>query len=303
MYPLNTLTPTQLTQWAEQAKASAYQGRVAQRIELLAAGDPGAFAAQIRCITGETYSIGQIDRPFVLMSVVKPFLLLYLLEQYGADQVGEWVGMEPSTAPFNSLEQLVVDEGRPRNPMLNSGAITLAGHLSGQDAIDRGQGLCEWLNRQSGAQFKLDDAMLASVRLAGREPNQALVRYLHQQGRVADPEKTLETYEYICCLTGQVSDLIKIGLLLVEHPLITPLHRRLVNFVMLTCGLYATSADYALRVGLPMKSGISGALLAIVPHQGVIACYSPALDAIGNPVAGLVFVENVAQALSLGVLG
>ncbi|GAB4228727.1 MAG: glutaminase [Elainellaceae cyanobacterium] len=304
MKPLAALSLAELTQWSEQAKAQTQQGQVARRIPGLATAAPDWFAVQVSCQSETFYAWGDRDRAFPLMSAVKPFLVLYLLEQFGAETVFQWVRMEPSAAPFNSLEQLIADSGRPRNPMINSGAITLCEKLPGKDAYDRCQRLCGWLNQKSGSNFQLDEKMLASVRQAGREPNQALVSYLSERGQVREPEVTLDVYEQVCCLTGWVADLARLGeLLAIDRPEIMPVHRRAVNFLMLTCGLYEASANYALRIGLPMKSGISGALLAVVPQQGAIACYSPALDAIGNPVAGLAFVEQLAQALQLNLFG
>jgi glutaminase len=245
---------------------------------------------------------GDTDCVFPLMSVIKPFILLYLLEQFGMENLFRWVGMQPSDAPFNSLDQLIADSGRPRNPMINSGAIALASRLPGATSYDRCQRLCTWLNHKADCHLKIDEATLASVRIEGRGVNQTIADTLVQQGYLAASEISLDTYEQICCLAGQVTDLARLGNLLArESAAIAPQHRRTVNALMLTCGLYEASSTYAVRIGLPMKSGISGALLAVVPGQGAIACYSPALDAIGNPIAGLAFVEILAQRLELSV--
>ncbi|NJR60306.1 MAG: glutaminase [Cyanobacteria bacterium CRU_2_1] len=303
MKGLNTLTPADIKNWAHDAQANASQGRVIRRIRLLADANPQWFAVEIRCETGQSWSLGDTTCSFPLMSVIKPFLLLYLLEKFGM-QVFEWVGIEPSDAPFNSLEQLIADRGYPRNPMINSGAIALTDKLPGQNATDRCHQLCDWLNQTAGCQLKLDEAMLASVRSIGREPNQVLVRYLAQQSRLRDPDVALDTYEQICCLSGQVADLARLGeLLAFDRDLINPHHRRTVNAIMLTCGLYEASAAFAVRIGLPMKSGISGGLVAVVPGEGAIACYSPALDSVGNPVAGLTFIEQLSQSLHLSLFG
>lgn len=293
-----------LDNWVQQAQQQATQGQVAQRILRLAEADPQWFAIEIYAGTGSHYSLGEVDRSFPLMSVIKPFQLLYLLDHYGTEQVLSWVGVDPSDAPFNSLDQLVADGGKPRNPMINSGAIALSDKLPGQEGTDRSQRFCTWLNQQAGCQLTLDQAMLASVRSAGREPNQALVRYLAETGRLNHATIALDTYEQICCLSGTVRDLAALGnLLAINRGSIVAEHRRTVNAIMLTCGLYEASAAYAVRIGLPMKSGISGALLAIVPHQGTIACYSPALDRIGNPVAGVALVETVSRQLQLSLFG
>lgn len=303
MKGLAALSPIDLANWVQQVKPLAREGEVARRILRLAEADPQWFAVAVHT-TSTDHRLGEIDRPFPLMSVIKPLQMLYLLDYYGIEQVFTWVGTDPSDAAFNSLAQLQADGGRPRNPMINSGAITLADKLPGQDGTDRCQRLCTWLNQQAGCGLALDTAVLASVRLAGREPNLALVRCLTEAGRLNDPEIALDTYEQICCLSGTVNDLAALGTLLaIDHTTIAAINRCAVNAILLTCGLYAASAAYAVRIGLPMKSGISGALVAIVPHQGAIACYSPVLDRIGNPVAGVALVETLSRQLQLSIFG
>lgn len=283
------------------SRAQAVQGQVARRIPLLAKTDRHWFAVAILTSAGIIHQAGD-NYTFPLMSAIKPFVLLYLLEHYGMETVFAWVGMQPSDAPFNSLEQLIADRGRPRNPMINSGAITLADKLPGEDGRDRCDRLSQWLNQHAGCQLQLDEPMLTSVRSAGREPNQALIHRLTESGYVKAPDIALDTYEQICCLSGRVNDLAQLGQLLAfDQPTINSQHRRVVNALMLTCGLYEASPTCAVKVGLPIKSGISGALLAVIPKQGTIACYSPALDRVGNPVAGLVFVEKLTQTLRLSV--
>lgn len=300
---LASLTQTQLETWSDYASQQSIKGQLVDRIPLLAKANPNWFATHICCgVAQTTYSLGDSHWAFPLMSVIKPFMLLYLLEQVGVETVFRWVGMRPSDAPFNSLEQLVADSGQPRNPMINSGAIALADKLPGQNAIDRCHQLGQWLNQRTGSQLKLDQAMLTSVRMVGRGPNQAIAYYLADAGRLDQLDIALDTYEQICCLSGQVADLAQLGeLLAYERGSVALSHRRIVNTLMLTCGLYETSAELAVRIGLPMKSGISGALLAVVPGQGAIACYSPALDPVGNSIAGLAFVETLSQALQLSV--
>jgi len=301
---LAQLTQNQLIKWAENAQQRSVHGRVINRIARLAQADARWFAVQIEADLGKTYCYGHTTLTFPLMSAIKPFLLLCLLEQLGEKEVFQRVGVEPSNAPFNSLKQLIVDRGRPRNPMINSGAIALAEKLSGDSPVQRCQFLCRWLNERSGSHLWLDEEMLASVRLAGRDSNQALARYLSEAGYLENLELALDTYEQICCLSGQVKDLACLGkLLATESDWLKPLHRQIVNATMLTCGLYEASSRFAIRIGLPMKSGISGALLAVVPGQGAIACYAPALDSVGNSVAGLAFIESLSKELQLNLFG
>lgn len=301
---LEKLSTTELSAWVQLAKIQAKQGQIADRIPQLSVAVPSWFAVHICCKSGKNISFGDTACIFPLMSVIKTFSLLYLLEHLGAETVFGWVGVEPSDAPFNSLEQLIADRGYPRNPMINSGAITLADKLPGKDASQRTLLFCQWLNQLAGCQLDLDEVMLASVRLTRSTANEAIANYLAEADHIQNIETTLDTYEQICCLSGRVEDLALLGKLLAfENGCISSQNRQIVNAVMLTCGLYEASAQFALRIGLPMKSGIGGGLVAIVPGEGAIACYSPALDTVGNPVVGLVFVEALSQKLELSIFG
>jgi glutaminase len=188
--------------------------------------------------------------------------------------------------------------------MINSGAIALCGFLPGVDASSRCENLRLWLNQTAGCQLILDERMLDSVRSLPNDRNLAITRLLAQAGSIQAEEITLDTYNRVCCLAGTVADLAQIGMLLVQgHSAIAPQNRRIVNAIVTTCGLYQASARFAAEVGLPTKSGVSGAILSIVPTQGAIACYSPALDETGNSKAGIFLLRQLAQNLNLSIFG
>lgn len=301
---LAALTQAQLDSWAVQARSHIQGGQLPNYIPLLAQANRTWFAVQIQDINGQIHTSGDVTLSFPLMSVIKPFMLLFLLEQLGAEAVFAHVGMKPSDEPFNSLKQLQADQGWPRNPMLNSGAIALASLLPGQDARSRCESLRQWLNQRSNCQVFLDELMLSSVRAAGGERNRAIASLLAQFGYLEAEETALDTYNHVCCLSGTIADLALLGMLLVQcQGAILPEHRRTVNALMTTCGLYQASARFAVQVGLPTKSGVSGALISVVPRQGAIACYSPALDQVGNSKAGLFLLQQLTQALELSVFG
>lgn len=294
------LGQAQLDLLLSQAKSRARLGHLPNHIPVLSAADPDWFALQIQGIDGRYYAIGNVDRSFALMSVIKPFVLLFLLEQLGAETVFQWVGKEPSKYPFNSLTQLEADRGWARNPMINSGAIVLASHLPGKDGASRCEALRRWLNQSADCQLWLDEKVLASVRSLKNEANWRIVQRLAEAGYVQEIETTIDTYNYLCCLSGTVFDLANLGLLLAcPTTSIARHHQQFVNTIMLTCGLYEASQEFAAEVGLPTKSGVSGALLTVVPGQGAIACYSPPLDQLGNSVAGRFAIEQLA---TLGIV-
>jgi glutaminase len=299
---LTTLTQPQIQGWITQAIRHAQQGHLPAYIPKLAKVDRNLMAVHVQTVAGHVYAAGDVNHPFALMSVAKPFILLFLLEVLGAETVFQKVGIQPSDQPFNSLAQLKADQGWPRNPMLNSGAIALAALLPGQTAQDRCDQLQQWLNQQAGCRLMLDEEMLASVRSLKNQHNWDLAHLVLASEHPTSVEQALDTYNTVCCLTGTTADLARLGLLLVyQQAKIQPAHRRIVNTLMLTCGLYEHSAAFAVQVGLPTKSGVSGALLSIVPGEGAIALYSPALDAAGNSAVGLFILEQMAQTLNLSV--
>lgn len=301
---LAALTQVQLETWVVQVQNQTQAGQLPNYIPLLAQASPTWFAVQVQRVDGQSCACGDVTRLFPLMSVVKPFVLLYLLEQLGIEAIFERVGMEPADQSFDSLAQLDADQGWPRNPMINSGAIVLASLLPGEDGLSRCDRLRQWLNHRAGCQLFLDQSMLASVRSTGGSRNRAIANLLTQFGQLDRGETALDTYNHVCCLAGTVADLAKLGILLAQRQgPILPTHRRIVNAIMTTCGLYQMSGHFAARLGLPTKSGVSGALLSVVPGQGAIACYGPALDSAGNSLAGLFLLEQLTQTLDLSVFG
>jgi glutaminase len=301
---LATLTQAQLNTWVAEAQRHNQAGQLPDYIPLLAQANSDWFALQILTIEGHCYSAGDITLSFPLMSVVKPFVLLFLLEQFGAKTVFSRVGCLPSDQPFNSLAQLQADGGWPRNPMLNSGAIALASLLPGANAAERCENFRQWLNQHSDSHLVLDQAMLSSVRSVPNQRNQAIATLLAESGYLDDVEMALDTYNHVCCLGGTVSSLALLGKLLAHnYNQLSPQNRCTVNALMMSCGLYQASSRWAVEVGIPTKSGVSGAMVAVVPSQGAIACYSPVLDESGNSKAGLWLLQQLAQALQLSVFG
>jgi glutaminase len=299
---LAALTQVQLDAWAIQAQTHSQRGQLPDYIPLLAQANSSGLAIQTRSIEGQIVSAGDVTLSFPLMSVVKPFVLLFLLEQLGKRTVFSRVGIESSHEPYNSLIQLQADKGWPRNPMINSGAIALADLLPGQDAPSRCETLRQWLNQHSNSHLFLDQAMLNSVRSLPNERNRNLANLLAESGYLDNVETALDTYKHVCCLAGTVADLTQLGMVLVQnYKNILPKNRRIVNALITTCGLYEASSRFAVQVGVPTKSGVSGAVLAVVPSQGAIACYSPPLDEAGNSKAGLFLLQQLVQTLNLSV--
>jgi glutaminase len=290
MNRLARLSVETLQIWTRTAHLSELNGQTPYYIPLLNQVDTNAFALQIRCLDGQVLSWGDETLTFPLMSVIKPFLLLYLLTHLGEEAVFQRVGKIASPYSFNSLVQLQEDQGFPRNPMINSGAIALADLLRGETAISRCERLLFWLNHNANCHLFLDHFVLNSVHSHPNAINQALSVELEQKGYIDNRFLALETYNQICCLSGTIKDLASLGQLLLASPFAP-----IVLEIMTNCGLYEASQQFALEVGFPTKSGVSGALLSIVPQQGAIACYSPLLNEQGNSILGLHLLTQISN--------
>jgi len=297
---LRSLTPAQWQSWYQEAQAQAGQGSLPDYIPQLQRADPNWWTVQVGDGQGKIFGAGPQDLSFPLMSVIKPFLLLYLLNRYGKNWVNQQVGKQASSLPYYSLAQLEQDHGFPRNAMINSGAIALADKLPGAHAEVRCRCLQDWLNNKAQTQLYLDRSLLNSVRSRPNASNQALTALLAKSGRLHDETEALETYNHICCLTTNINALYQLGQILL--PTSTPLRgSAFVRQMMLTAGLYEESAHYAGIWGFACKSGVSGALLALLlpppEQQGgiVVASYSPPLAATGHSLVGMTFLDLLAS--------
>ena len=268
--------------WIGEVHLLDRKGQTPYYIPVLNRVNPEVFALQIHCLEGEILSWGDETVTFPLMSVIKPFLLLYLLNHLGEDAVFRRVGKQASSYPFNSLTQLQEDSGFPRNPLINSGAIALADLLGGETPESRCENLLLWLNKMGNCQLFLDRSVLESVHSYPNVHNQALSLELEKNGYISHRYLALETYNRICCLSGKIADLTNLGKLILAAPF-----GKIILEIMTNCGLYEASQQFAIEVGFPTKSGVSGALLSILSDEGVIACYSPLLNEQGNSVLGL----------------
>jgi glutaminase len=295
-------TLAQYQQWLAEVKPLLDCGHLPAYVPELAQVNPVTLGLAVRLGQGDPIALGDRTRSFSLMSVMKPFLLLYALEQAGFDAVFDRVGMLPSDQSFHSLKQLAADRGKPRNPMINSGAIALVDRLPGRNGNERCAAFRQWLTAQTGIDLVVDQSMLASVRSLPNDANRAIAQMLKNSGAIGSRAKALDTYNQICCLSVTVETLAQLGLLLaLPQPGLQRRSQQIVNAMMLTCGVYEASGEWAVRMGLPIKSGVSGGILAIVPQQGAIAIYAPAIDAAGNSVAGACLLEKIIQNLDLGL--
>ncbi len=279
------------------------EGRLADYIPELARVDPNKLGIAVATVNGDLISCGDAREPFSIQSISKVFTLTLALGKAG-DTLWNRVGREPSGTPFDSIVQLEHEKGRPRNPFINAGAIivtdvVLAGHEP-REAIGQILQFVRFLANDDT--IAIDPAVARSETEFGYR-NRALANYMRAFGTLMHPvDLILGVYFHQCAIAMSCCQLAQAGLFLANggrNPLanasvVSRLRARRINALMLTCGQYDGSGDFAFRVGLPGKSGVGGGILAIVPGLASIAVWSPALNAQGNSLIGTQVLERIA---------
>ncbi|MEH3038194.1 MAG: glutaminase A [Sphingomonas adhaesiva] len=269
---------------------------------------PGPFGIAVTLRDGGTIQAGAADTPFPLQSIAKVFTLQLALSTIG-DRLFERVGREPSGDPFDSIVDLERTDGVPRNPFVNAGAlVTVDALLDARGADDTPLAL---VKRATGdASVALDDEVLASEQEAG-DLNRAMLSFMRHHGNLrCPPDDVMRAYVEQCAMLLSAAGLSRAGLFL-SHTRLTDdeddcrrarLQRRMLA-LMMTCGHYDGSGDFALRVGLPAKSGVGGGILAIMPDVASIAVWSRNLDQHGNSILGVRALEMLAHRTGWSVFG
>ncbi len=272
--------------------------------------DPSCLGIAVVSAGGHQFVAGDVDAPFSVMSVAKPFVFALACERVGIDSVVEHVGVDATGLPFNSAEAVERGPGGRTNPMVNAGAIACAGLLVA--SVDGGGVESAWslvrevLSAFAGRGLDLDEAIYASA-IATNHRNRALANLLHAEGRVANPAGAVDLYTRASCLSVTARDLAVMGSTLADGG-VNPMTRvRVVPAevaartlaVMTTAGMYERSGDWLVRVGLPGKSGIGGGIVTAAPGKGGLGTWSPLLDAAGNSVRGVLAAQRLSRSLGL----
>ncbi|RFC78156.1 glutaminase [Streptomyces sp. AcE210] len=283
------------------------RGRPADYIPALAACDPRRFGMAVAELDGTVYGVGDWQQPFSTQSLTKVFTLALVLAREG-DELWEHVGREPSGNPFNSLVQLEYENGIPRNPFINAGALVVTDRLQTQTGDAAGI-LLEFLRAESGNPQLAFDRDVASSEAAHGDRNAALGHFMASYGNIDNPVPALlEQYFRQCSIEASCSDLALAAGFLARHGiradgsrLLTRSQAKQVNAVMLTCGTYDAAGEFAYRVGLPGKSGVGGGIVAVVPGRCTLAVWGPGLDKRGNSVAGVAALDRFTTLTGLSV--
>jgi glutaminase len=284
------------------AAAAPYRaaGKVADYIPALARVDPDKLGIAFADKEGRVWGAGDCDEAFSIQSISKVFMLALALERVGP-ALWEKVGREPSGSAFNSIVQLEQEQGRPRNPLINPGAMVVTDQLIGGRGADAAiADLLALLRAQARDEGVGVDAIVAASEAETGSRNRALAWFMKSFGVLANEVETvLGAYFRQCAVAMSCRQLARAGLFLAfdgRDPetggQIVAWHRaRRINSVMMLCGHYDNSGEFAFRVGLPGKSGVGGGILAIAPGHGSIAVWSPALNAAGTSAAGAAALE------------
>ena len=284
-------------------------GQVATYIPALARIDARHFGLALVTADGQTAVAGDGALPFSIQSISKVFTLTLAMQQLGED-LWKRIGREPSGDPFNSLVQLEHEQGKPRNPFINAGAIAVADRLMSVFGSQAKAELLALMGRLAGEPIAFDDEVAASEAATGFR-NFAMANFMKSFGKLDNPvDQVLDLYFHQCALRMSCLQLARATAYLsrdgrlpdgADSPICTERQTRRINALMLTCGTYDAAGEFAFRIGLPCKSGVGGGIVAVVPDRLTLAVWSPALDATGNSLLGIQALEMFAARTGLSV--
>ncbi|MGC0251950.1 glutaminase A [Pseudactinotalea sp. Z1748] len=284
-------------------------GHVADYIPQLSEVDPSLYALAVCTVDGHLYHVGDAGTEFTMQSIAKPFTYALALHDQGLEGVLEKVDVEPSGEAYNEIS-LEPDSGRPRNPMINAGALATYALVHGSDAQHRRQRVLDFYGAVAGRDLELNrDVLDSELETAFR--NRAIA-YLLRNAEIigGDPDEAVDGYSAQCSVSVTVDDLAVMAATLANGGVNPVTHAHVVEpgavrqtlSVMLTCGMYDSAGDWVTSVGIPAKSGVSGAILGVLPGQVGIAVYSPPLDKHGNSVRGVVTFERLSADMGLHIM-
>ncbi|OIJ13294.1 glutaminase A [Anaerobacillus alkalilacustris] len=300
-----------LSQLVDDVKKYTKFGRVADYIPALGEADPDALSVAIYKGNGSCIAAGCIEEKFTLQSISKVLTLALAIMDRGEEYVFSRVGMEPTGDPFNSIAKLESNSpSKPLNPMINAGALAVTNMIIGRNTNEKLERILALIHEMTSntdigycnrvAHSEFETAFL----------NRSLCYFMKQHKVIeGDIEELLDLYTKQCAILVNCHDLSKIGYVIANEGRIPqtgkqviPQHIvRIVNTFMVTCGMYNSSGEFAIRVGIPAKSGVSGGIMGSVPRGMGIGIYGPALDERGNSYAGMKLLESLSIKYDLSI--
>ena len=283
-------------------------GQVANYIPELSRVDPNQFGVHLVTADEQNYCFGDSDVKFSIQSISKVFSLALALDVCG-DNLWQRVGVEPSGSAFNSLAQLEHENGIPRNPFINAGALVVADILA-SSFVNPKKALLDFLRSLSGnSKLKINHKVLQSEMRTGYR-NAALVNLMKSFGNIDNPvDEVLELYFHICSIEMTCQELAQASAFLASdgvNPLdgiriVSSSRAKRINAIMQLCGFYDEAGEFSFKVGLPGKSGVGGGIVAVLPGHYSLAVWSPRLNDKGNSYLGMEMLERLTTKTELSV--
>ncbi|HUR30103.1 MAG TPA: glutaminase [Saprospiraceae bacterium] len=292
----------------QEVKNLPTEGEVAKYIPELAIVDPSKFGVHLYTIDNEHYGVGDHEEKFSIQIITK-VLALSLAFQNQGEELWSRVGVEPSGNPFNSLWQLEYEKGKPRNPLINSGAIVICDILCTIYA-DPKSTVIEFIRKLSGINsIDYNPQVADSERKLGFR-NAALINMMKASGNIHNEiERVLDLYYHQCSIEMSCKELACTFSLFANHgklissgeQFFTTSMTKRINAIMQTCGFYDEAGEFSFKVGLPGKSGIGGGIVAVHPGKYSVAVWSPPLNQKGNSVRGVKLLEMLTTQTGLSI--
>ncbi|MBY0588819.1 glutaminase A [bacterium] len=282
----------------------------AQVYPALASVSRDLFGICVVGTSGKTYSAGNADYPFTIMSVSKPFIFAIVCEAIGPKEARDRIGVNATGRAFNSLSAIESANDGRTNPMVNSGAIATTSLVPGADLEAKWKQIHSGLSRFAGRSLDLNEEVYQSA-IETNSRNRSIARLLQSVGRIyMDPVEATELYTRQCSLNVSAKDLAVMGATLADGGVNPITQDRVIDAdichfvlaVMITAGLYQTSGDWLYEVGLPGKSGIGGGIVTVSPGKGGIGTFAPPLDQAGNSVKGQRATTFLSRRLGMDLL-
>ncbi|MYL70830.1 glutaminase A [Halobacillus litoralis] len=307
---IKDITESVLEDWLDNVRPYAYDGQVANYIPALSRSNPEDLAVAIHYIDGNAVEAGETEVRFTLQSISKVISLALALMDNGESYVFDRVGMEPTGDPFHSIYRLEQIPSKPLNPMINAGALAVTNMIHGDTPDEKVGRLLSFIHDLTDDHSIGYNEEVATSEFESAFLNRSLLFYMKQHQIVTGSvEETLDAYTKQCAIEVNVCQLARIGALLANGGKdihsgrrIIPKHlARICKTFMVTCGMYDASGSFAIKVGIPAKSGVSGSVLASLNDFGGIAVYGPSLDEKGNSVVGLRLLEILSNRYDLSI--
>ena len=298
-----------LEELTEKNRKWTEHGNVATYIPELGNVDPSLLGISIIDREGKLYSAGDYKQKFTLQSITKVITLMIALMEKGSEIVFQHVGMEPTGDPFNSIVKLETNQpSKPLNPMINAGAIAVVALLEG-NPDERIERILSLIRKMAGNDRIMYNGRVFHSEHQTGDLNRALTFFMRNHGVIhGNVEDHLEVYFKQSSIEVTTEDVARIGLVIANggkdlsgNEIIPASIVQIAKTFMVTCGMYNASGEFAIRVGIPSKSGVGGGILSAVPGKYGIGLFGPALDEKGNSIAGIKLLEDLSQELDLSI--